>query len=91
MNMLDGIISDIFKKRTIRVRPETNLMSVLTSLASAGVLVENRYKIEATSSGTTIEFLATDLQWTVIDMLLDRMDEFLTKAMKESGLDKLFE
>lgn len=89
MNMVDYLISDLFKKRTLKVKPETNLMSVITSLASAGVLVENRYNMESTSEGTTIIFLATDLQWEVIKMLLDNMDQFLERAMKESGLDNL--
>lgn len=91
MNMFDLGFNDIFKKRTLKVKPETNLLSVITSLGSAGVMIEGRYNVEATSNGTMIEFLATDLQWEVIKMLLDRMDEFLERAMKESGLDKLFE
>ena len=87
MNIFDGLISDIFKKRTLKVKPETNLVSVMTTLASAGVLIENRYKVEATNEGTIIEFLSTELQWEVIKMLLDKMDDFIDKAMKESGLE----
>ena len=89
MNIFDETINDLFKKRTLKVNPETNLISAITSLASAGVLIENRYSIKATNDGTYITFLATDLQWEVIKMLLDNMDKFIEKAMKESGFEDL--
>ena len=89
MNIFDETINDLFKKRTLKVNPETNLISAITSLASAGVLIENRYSIKATNDGTHITFLATDLQWEVIKMLLDNMDKFIEKAMKESGFEDL--
>lgn len=90
MNIFDMAFSDLFKKRTLRVKPETNLLSVLATLGSAGVMIEGRYHVNTSSEGTMIDFLATDLQWEVIKMLFDNMDNFMKKAIEEYGLQDLF-
>lgn len=90
MNIIDLATADLFKKRTLSVKPETNLLSVITCLVSAGVWIDGRYTIDVTSNGTKIEFLATDLQWEVIKMLIANMDKYLDDAIKNYGLDEIF-
>lgn len=82
MNVFDGIISDMLKKKKLKINPETNAVYVFTILASAGVLIENRYTVKASNEGTIVKFLATDLQWELINMLLDNQEEYMNYIFK---------
>jgi hypothetical protein len=73
-----------FKVRTVKVNPETPIITVQAILNQAGVLLKGRYEIDLTGVGTTIRFLATDLQWYIVKYSLDHIDE-ITK-----GVDELF-
>lgn len=68
--------TDFFRKRTLKVKPETPLLHVFATLATLGVLIEGRYTIAFDSTGTTITYLATELQQKIINYLLDHMDEY---------------
>lgn len=85
MNIYDYAVKDLFVKRTLSVKPETDLLKVMACLVSAGVWIEGRYTMEIKSNRTIIEFLATDLQWEVIKMLVGNMNKYL------GHLDKAFE
>ena len=67
-----------FKKRILKVKPETPLLRVMVALSCVGVIIEGRYRIEATSDGTFITYQATELQQFIIDKYLEyiRSTEF---------------
>ena len=70
----------IFEIHTLKVKPETPLLHVLTVLGCVGVMVDGRYEIRATSDGTWIKYYATAVQQMLIDELVPRNLE----KMKES-------
>ena len=67
---------DIFKRRTLKVKPDTPLIPVTSILAASGVMIDGRYMMHSDDNGTTIVYLATNIQQHVIDALLDHIDEF---------------
>lgn len=73
-----------FKVRTVKVNPETPILAVKAILNQAGVLLEGRYEIDSTGVGTTIRFLATDVQWHIVKYSLDHINEIT------EGVDELF-
>lgn len=66
----------LFKKRTLKVKPETPLIHVIVVLYNVGVIIEDRYKMKFTSEGTFISYLATDLQQMMIDEILPEYLEY---------------
>lgn len=60
-----------FRKHVLKVKPETPLLRVIVALSCVGVIIEGRYSIEATSDGTIITYLATNIQQILIDKYLD--------------------
>ena len=66
----------LFKKRTLKVKPETPLIHVLMVLYNVGVIIEDRYTMKFTSDGTIIEYLATNLQQIMIDDILPEYLEY---------------
>lgn len=66
----------LFKKRKLKVKPETPLIHVLMVLYNVGVIIEDRYTMKFTSEGTFISYLATDLQQIMIDDVLPEYLEY---------------
>ena len=71
--MLKGDL--FFTKRTLKVRTETSMMTIMAVLNQVGVLIDGRYEVTAVDDGTLIEFLATDLQWYLVGFSLDHKDD----------------
>lgn len=66
----------LFKKQTLKVKPETPLIHVIIVLYNVGVIIKGRYTIKFTSEGTFISYLVTDLQQMMIDEILPEYLEY---------------
>lgn len=82
-----------YKKRVIKVKPETPMVSVMAILQQSGVILPGRWEIDY-DDGTIIRFLATDTQWILIGYLLDHKNEIekgvqdnFKKEKIEKGID----
>ncbi|MBQ2856483.1 MAG: hypothetical protein IJE78_05035 [Bacteroidaceae bacterium] len=73
-----------FHKHILKVKPETPLLRVMVALSCVGVIIEGRYTIEATSDGTLITYLATNIQQRIINMFLDYIKRTESKERKDT-------
>lgn len=81
---------NIFEIYTLKVKPETPLLYVLTILVCVGVMVDGRYDVTAKSDGTWISYYATGFQQMLIDEMVSKNLEKMKDSTFEDILDDIF-
>ena len=74
------------KKRTLKVKPETSILTVCMMMIEVGI---EDYTIRPESDGTNVYLNCTESQWLVLGKLLDAVKEGKMNEQMES-LSKFF-